>query len=46
MSLAALTAAVKPYLPIAYVFALLGGVMPVRREQLIQRTEAALRREG
>ncbi len=43
MSPAALTAAMDPYLPIVRVFALLGGVWPNLREQLIQRVEAALR---
>ena len=46
MSLAALTAAMEPYLPIVYVFALLGpAASPALRERLIQRVEAALRSE-
>jgi len=45
MSQAALTAAVEPYLPIIRVILLLAGAMPALREQLIQRTEAALRSE-
>ena len=43
ITLAALTAAVRSYLPIAYVFSPLGGVMLAWREQLIRRIEAALR---
>ncbi|UFW44834.1 aminoglycoside phosphotransferase family protein [Bradyrhizobium sp. WSM471] len=43
MSLAELTAAVKPYLPIVRTFVVLGDVVPSLREQLIQRIEAALR---
>jgi Ser/Thr protein kinase RdoA (MazF antagonist) len=43
MSQAALWAAIERYLPIVYVFALLGGVWPAKRERLIQRVEAALR---
>ena len=42
---AALTAAMKPYLPIVRVFLLLGGAMPDMRERLIQRVEAGLRSE-
>jgi hypothetical protein len=42
MSPAALAAAIEPYLPIVYVNALLAGVWPNQREQLIQRVEAAL----
>jgi hypothetical protein len=45
MSQAALRAAIERYLPIVYVFALLGGVWPAKRERLIQRVEAALRPE-
>jgi Ser/Thr protein kinase RdoA (MazF antagonist) len=45
MSPAALTAAMAPYLPIACVFALLGGALPGQRERLIQRVEASLRAE-
>ena len=47
VSLAALMAAVEPYLPIVGVFALLGG-WPSQREQapFIQRVELALRSEG
>jgi len=43
MSPAALTAAMEPCLPIVCGFVLLGGAWPARREQLIQRVEAALR---
>jgi Ser/Thr protein kinase RdoA (MazF antagonist) len=43
LSQAALTAAMEPCLPIICGFALLGGVWPAQREQLIQRVEAALR---
>jgi Ser/Thr protein kinase RdoA (MazF antagonist) len=42
MSPVALTAAMKPYLPIACVLALLGGAFSAQRERLIQRVEAAL----
>jgi tRNA A-37 threonylcarbamoyl transferase component Bud32 len=46
MSLLALNAAMEPYLPILRAFALAeGATKPVRREQLIQRVEAALRSE-
>jgi tRNA A-37 threonylcarbamoyl transferase component Bud32 len=45
MSQAALRAAIERYLPIVYVFALLGGVWPAKRERLIRRVEAALRAE-
>ena len=45
MSLAELTAAVKPYLPIVRTFAVLGDVVPHLRERLIQRIEAGLRSE-
>jgi phosphotransferase family enzyme len=45
MSLAALTAAREPYLPIVRVLLLLAGAMPALRQRLIQRTEAALRPE-
>jgi Ser/Thr protein kinase RdoA (MazF antagonist) len=41
----ALTAAMKPYLPIVRVFLLLAGAMPYMRELLLQRVEAALRSE-
>jgi tRNA A-37 threonylcarbamoyl transferase component Bud32 len=43
ISAAALTAAAEPYLPIARVFALLGGAVPALRERLIQSVEASLR---
>jgi hypothetical protein len=47
VSLAALTAAVQPYLPIARARALDGGApSPAQREQLIQSLEATLRSEG
>jgi hypothetical protein len=47
ISPAALTAAMEPYLPIVYVFALLGPApSPALRERLIQRVEATLRAEG
>lgn len=42
-SVAALTAAMEPCLPIVCVLMLLGGVVPAWRERLIQRVEAALR---
>jgi hypothetical protein len=46
MSPAALTAAIKPYLPILRAFALAErATNPARRERLIQRVEAALRPE-
>jgi tRNA A-37 threonylcarbamoyl transferase component Bud32 len=45
MSLAELTAAMKPYLPIARTFVVLGDVVPSLRERLIQRIEAGLRSE-
>ena len=45
MSLAELTAAVKPYLPIVRAFVVLGDVAPSLRERLIQRIEAGLRPE-
>jgi len=45
MSLAELTAAIKPYLPIVRTFAVLGNVAPHLRERLIQRIEAGLRSE-
>ncbi|WP_018458343.1 hypothetical protein [Bradyrhizobium sp. WSM4349] len=43
MSLAELTAAMEPYLPIVRTFVVLGKVVPALREQLIQRIEAGLR---
>ena len=43
MSLAELTAAMEPYLPIVRTFVVLGNVVPALREQLIQRIEAGLR---
>jgi Ser/Thr protein kinase RdoA (MazF antagonist) len=45
MSLAELTAAMEPYLPIVRTFVVLGNVVPVLRERLIQRIEAGLRSE-
>jgi Ser/Thr protein kinase RdoA (MazF antagonist) len=45
MSPAALAAAMQPYLPIVRVSLLLAGAVPNLRERLIQRVEAALRRE-
>jgi len=44
-SLAALTAAMEPYLPIVRTFVVLGDVAPSLRERLIQRIEAGLRAE-
>jgi aminoglycoside phosphotransferase (APT) family kinase protein len=43
MSLAELTAAMEPYLPIVRTFVVLGNVVPALRERLIQRIEAGLR---
>ena len=43
MSLAQLTAAMEPYLPIVRTFVVLGDVVPSLRERLIQRIEAGLR---
>jgi aminoglycoside phosphotransferase (APT) family kinase protein len=45
MSLAELTAAMQPYLPIVRTFVVLGDVVPSLRERLVQRIEAGLRRE-
>jgi len=45
MSLAELTAAMEPYLPIVRTFVVLGDVVPSLRERLIQRIEAGLRSE-
>ncbi|MDA9497297.1 hypothetical protein [Bradyrhizobium sp. CCBAU 11357] len=45
MSLAELTAAMEPYLPIVRTFVVLGNVVPSLRERLIQRIEAGLRSE-
>src|SRR4051812_22191092 len=45
MSLAELTAAREPYLPIVRTFVVLGDVAPSLRERLIQRIEAGLRSE-
>ena len=45
MSLAELTAAREPYLPIVRTFVVLGNVVPSLRERLIQRIEAGLRSE-
>jgi hypothetical protein len=42
-SVAALTAAMEPYLPIVHVLMLIGEVWPAPRERLIQRIEADLR---
>ena len=42
MSLAELTAAMQPYLPIVRTFVVLGNVAPSLRERLIQRVEAGL----
>jgi hypothetical protein len=47
MSPAAVTAAIKPYLPILRAFALAErATNPARRERLIQHVEAALRLEN
>jgi hypothetical protein len=46
MSLAELTTAMKPYLPIVRTFVVLGDVMPSLRERMIQRIEAGLGSEG
>ena len=43
MSLAELTAAMEPYLPIVRTFVVLGNVVPSLRERLIQRIETGLR---
>ncbi len=46
MAPAVLTAAIEPYLPIVYIFALLGPALsPAQRERLIQRVEVSLRSE-
>jgi Ser/Thr protein kinase RdoA (MazF antagonist) len=45
ISPAALAAAIEPYRPTVYVFALLGGAWSAQRERLIQRVEASLRPE-
>jgi hypothetical protein len=45
MSLAELTAAMEPYLPIVRTFVVLGDAVPSLRERLIQRIEAGLRAE-
>jgi hypothetical protein len=45
MSLAQLTAAMEPYLPIVRTFAVLGDAVPSFRKRLIQRIEAGLRSE-
>lgn len=45
MSLAELTAAMEPYLPIVRTFVVLGNVVPALRERLIRRIEAGLRSE-
>lgn len=46
MSLAELTAAREPYLPIVRTFVVLGNVAPSLRERLVQRIEAGLRAAG
>jgi len=46
MSLAELTASIKPYLPILRTFVVLGNVVPSLQGRLIQRIEAGLRSEG
>ena len=46
ISLAELTAAMEPYLPIVRTFVVLGNVVPALRERLIQRIEAGLRSEN
>jgi aminoglycoside phosphotransferase (APT) family kinase protein len=43
MSLAELTAAMQPYLPIIRTFVVLGNVVPSLRERLLPRIEAGLR---
>ncbi|MBR0930632.1 aminoglycoside phosphotransferase family protein [Bradyrhizobium diazoefficiens] len=45
ISLAELTAAMEPYLPIVRTFVVLGNVVPSLRERLIRRIEAGLRSE-
>ena len=45
MSLAELTAAMQPYLPIVRTFVVLGDVVPSLRARLIQRIEVGLRSE-
>jgi len=45
-SVAALAAAMKPYLPIARVLIVNGGALPALRERLIQRIEAELQEDG
>ncbi|MEH2489437.1 aminoglycoside phosphotransferase family protein [Bradyrhizobium sp. AZCC 2230] len=45
MSLADLTSAMEPYLPIVRTFVVLGNVVPSLRERLLQRIEAGLRSE-
>jgi aminoglycoside phosphotransferase (APT) family kinase protein len=45
MSLAELTAAIEPYLPIVRTFVVFGDAVPSLRERLIQRIEAGLRSE-
>jgi Ser/Thr protein kinase RdoA (MazF antagonist) len=45
MSLAELTAAIEPYLPVVRTFVVLGDAVPSMRERLIQRIEAGLRPE-
>jgi tRNA A-37 threonylcarbamoyl transferase component Bud32 len=45
MSLAQLTAATEPYLPVVRTFVVLGDVVPSLRQRLIQRIEAGLHSE-
>jgi hypothetical protein len=45
LSLAALTAAIKSYLPVVRVLVILGEAVPALRKRLMQRVEAALRPE-
>lgn len=46
MSLAELTVAKEPYLPIVRTFVVLGNVVPSLRERLIRRIEAGLRAQN
>lgn len=46
MSVAELSAAMEPYLPIVRAFVVLGNAVPSLREPLIRRIEAALRQEN
>ena len=45
LSPSTLTAAIEPYLPIVRILVVIGGAMPVLRERLLQRVDAALRPE-